>query len=568
MEKEKHVELDRQWWKEGIVYQIYPRSFQDTSGSGIGDLRGIIKRLDYIKSLGVDIIWLNPVYESPNDDNGYDISDYRSIMKEFGTMADFDELLIGMKERGLRLVMDLVVNHSSDEHYWFQESRKSRENPYRDYYHWWPAEKGTPPKRWSFFDVESNAWKYDQQTNAYYLHCFSVKQPDLKWENPKLREEIYDLMRFWFDKGVDGFRMDVISFISKDTDFPELPERYNGEFIPFYANGPKLHDYLQEMNQKVLSQYDVMTVGEAPGVSIDQALQFVNEDRKELNMFFHFDLMSLDREAGETFMMQKEPWKLTEFKKIHSDWDATFSNKGWGSMYLNNHDFPRSVSRWGNDSKTHWYNSATMLQTFLLTMRGTPYFYYGEEIGMTNIKFEALSDYRDINTLNRAETIRQQGGDLEAFIENEKDASRDNARTPMQWDASENAGFSTKNPWINVNSNYRDGINVAAQEADTHSVLNYFRQMVQLRKNHLALVYGSYELLLPENEQVYAYTRSLEKERYLILLGFSEDRATVHFDEMKDVQAKLLISNDDAEVTVHSGTFEVRPYQAMVYKLF
>lgn len=568
MQKEKHLELNRQWWKEGIVYQIYPRSFQDTSGNGIGDLRGIIKRLDYIKSLGVDIIWLNPVYESPNDDNGYDISDYRSIMKEFGTMADFDELLAGMKERGLRLVMDLVVNHSSDEHRWFQESRKSRANPYRDYYHWWPAEKGIPPKRWSFFDVESNAWKYDQQTDAYYLHCFSVKQPDLKWENPKLREEIYDLMRFWFDKGVDGFRMDVISFISKDTDFPKLPEKYNGEFIPFYANGPKLHDYLLEMNQKVLSQYDVMTVGEAPGVHIDEALQFVNEDRNELNMFFHFDLMSLDRETGETFMMQKEPWKLTEFKKIHSDWDGVFANKGWGSIYLNNHDFPRSVSRWGNDSKTHWYNSATMLQTFLLTMRGTPYFYYGEEIGMTNIKFETLSDYRDINTINRAETIRQQGGDLEAFIENEKDASRDNARTPMQWDSSENAGFSVENPWISVNGNCREGINVAAQEADTHSVLNYFRKMVQLRKSHLTLIYGEYQLLLPENEQVYAYTRSLEKECYLILLSFSEDRATVHFDEMSGTQAKLLISNDDANTRVDNGTFEVRPYQAMVYKLF
>lgn len=562
------MELNRQWWKEGIVYQIYPRSFQDTSGNGIGDLCGVIKRLDYIKSLGVDIIWLNPVYESPNDDNGYDISDYRSIMKEFGTMADFDELLAGMKERGLRLVMDLVVNHSSDEHRWFQESRKSRENPYRDYYHWWPAEKGTPPKRWSFFDVQSNAWKYDQQTDAHYLHCFSIKQPDLKWENPKLREEIYDLMRFWFEKGVDGFRMDVISFISKDTDFPELPEKYNGEFIPFYANGPKLHDYLHEMNQKVLSQYDVMTVGEAPGVHIDQALQFVNEDREELNMFFHFDLMSLDRETGETFMMQKEPWKLTEFKKIHSDWDSTFSAKGWGSMYLNNHDFPRSVSRWGNDSKAHWHNSATMLQTFLLTMRGTPYFYYGEEIGMTNIKFDELSDYRDINTINRAETIRQQGGDLEAFIENEKDASRDNARTPMQWDDSENAGFSKENPWIKINSNYKVGINVAAQEADKHSVLNYFRQMVQLRKNHLALIYGDYKLLLPENEQVYAYTRSLEKERYLILLGFSEDKATVQFDETKGTQAKLLLSNDDADALVDNCIFEVRPYQAMVYKLF
>jgi len=287
-------ELNRQWWKEGIVYQIYPRSFQDTTGNGIGDIQGIIKRLDYIKSLGVDIIWLNPVYESPNDDNGYDISDYQNIMKEFGSMADFDKLLAGMKERGLKLIMDLVVNHSSDEHKWFQESRKSRENPYRDYYHWWPAENGTPPKRWSFFDVASNAWKYDEKTDAYYLHYFSVKQPDLNWENQKVRQEVYDLMQFWFEKGIDGFRMDVISFISKDTSFQELPESYNGEFISFYSDGPKLHKYLNEMNQSVLSKYDIMTVGEAPGVSIDQALDFVDEDREELNMFFHFDLMGLD----------------------------------------------------------------------------------------------------------------------------------------------------------------------------------------------------------------------------------------------------------------------------------
>lgn len=562
------MKLNRQWWKEGIVYQIYPRSFQDTTGNGVGDLQGVIKRLDYIKSLGVDIIWLNPVYDSPNDDNGYDIRDYRSIMNEFGSMSDFDELLAGMKARGLKLVMDLVVNHSSDEHEWFEESRKSRTNPYRDYYHWWPAENGTPPKRWSFFDVESNAWKYDEKTDAYYLHCFSVKQPDLKWENPKVRQEIYDLMRFWFDKGVDGFRMDVISFISKDTDFPELPEEYNGEFIPYYANGPKLHDYLQEMNQEVLKDYDVMTVGEAPGVNIDQALNFVDEDRNELNMFFHFDLMALDREPGETFMMRKEPWKLTEFKKIHSDWDAVFAKKGWGSMYLNNHDFPRSVSRWGNDSKTHWYNSATMLQTFLLTMRGTPYFYYGEEIGMTNIRFENLSDYKDINTINRAETMRQNGVDLAAFIENEKDASRDNARTPMQWDTSENSGFSTEKPWIKVNENYRDGINVAAQDTDKDSVLHYFRQMIQIRKDHLALIYGGYELLLPENEQVYVYTRSFENRSYLILLSFSTESVSIHLKDFAGNEAKLLISNDDAFSKVDDGNFKVRPYQAMVYKLF
>ncbi|QLG46432.1 glycoside hydrolase family 13 protein [Costertonia aggregata] len=559
--------VNRQWWKEGIVYQIYPRSFQDTSGNGIGDINGIAQRLDYIKSLGVDIIWLNPVYESPNDDNGYDISDYRSIMAEFGTMAEFDALLSGIKERGLKLVMDLVVNHSSDEHKWFVESKKSRDNPYRDYYHWWPAEKGTPPKRWSYFDIDGNAWKYDKTTDAYYLHYFSVKQPDLKWENQKLRQEIYDIMKFWFNKGVDGFRMDVIPFISKDINYPELPKEFNENFIPFYANGPKLHEYLYEMHTQVLSKYDVMTVGEAPGVTTDQALDFVAEHREELDMFFHFDLMSLDREQDEVFWMNKEKWKLTEFKAIHSKWDAVFAEEGWGSLYLNNHDFPRSVSRWGNDSKTHWYNSATMLQTFLLTMRGTPYFYYGEEIGMTNINFKNITDYRDINTLNRFEMAKSNGENLEDFIENEKHASRDNARTPMQWDATQHAGFSSQKPWIKVNDNYTEGLNVAEQEVDKTSVLNYFRQMVHIRKTHLGLVYGKYDLLLPESEEVYAYTRTWENTKYLVLLSFSTKGISFKLEGLMFDRAKVLISNDDVETPHEKGSFYLEPYQSIVYEL-
>ncbi|NHF61299.1 alpha-glucosidase [Flavobacteriaceae bacterium TP-CH-4] len=559
---------DRKWWKEGIVYQIYPRSFQDTTGNGVGDLQGIIRRLDYIKSLGVDIIWLNPVYTSPNDDNGYDIADYRAIMPEFGTMADFDHLLAGMKARGLKLVMDLVVNHSSDEHQWFEESRKSRTNPYRNYYHWWPAEKGTPPKRWSYFDVEGSAWKYDETTNAYYLHYFSEKQPDLNWENPRVRKEIHDIMRFWFDKGVDGFRMDVISFISKDPDYPELPEKYKGDFVSYYSNGPRLHQYLHEMHTEVLGRYDVMTVGEAPGIGLDRALDFVDGDRQELNMFFHFDLMALDREENEVFLMRKEPWKLREFKAIHSKWDAAFAEKGWGSIYLNNHDFPRSVSRWGNDSTSTWHNAATMLQTFVLTMRGTPYFLYGEEIGMTNIKFDDITDYKDINTLNRYEIVKKEGGDLTAFIENEKSASRDNARTPMQWDESENAGFSSTTPWLKVNNNYTRGINVAVQERDTQSVLNYFRRLVQLRKDHPALVYGAYQLLQEAHEEIYAYSRTWEEDRFLILLGFSSSKSEITLDEINFERAELLLSNDEIVEKAWKKTFELRPYQACVYRLY
>ena len=561
--------LERQWWKEGIVYQIYPRSFQDTTGDGVGDIRGIIQRLDYIKNLGVDIIWLNPIYKSPNDDNGYDISDYQNIMEEFGTMEDFDLMLSEMKKLGLRMVMDLVVNHCSDEHQWFVESKKSRENPYRDYFHWWPAENGTPPERWSFFDVASNAWKYEKETDAYYLHYFSQKQPDLKWENPKVRQEIYDMMTFWFDKGIDGFRMDVIPFISKDISFPELPKEYNGEFIPYYANGPKLHEYLREMNQKVLSKYDIMTVGEAIGVSVDRALDFVDDDRKELNMFFHFDLLALDREEGETFKMRSDQWKLTEFKEIHSKWDAVFAEKGWGSMFLNNHDFPRSVSRWGNDSTAHWYNSATMLHTFLLSMKGTPYFYYGEEIGMTNVRFNNIEDYKDINTINRYKSIVDNGEDVKAFIENEKDASRDNARTPMQWSVAANAGFTTGKPWIKVNENYKEGINVDSQISDKSSVLNYFRRMVDVRKQNLVLIYGDYQLLLKDNEEIYAYTRTLDEDRCLVLLSFSTKKISITLDELNFETAKLLISNDeDHAVRVKKdAVFSVKPYQAMIYKL-
>ncbi len=562
-------DLNRQWWKESVVYQIYPRSFQDSDGDGIGDLIGITSRLDYIQSLGVDVIWLNPVFKSPNDDNGYDISDYRAIMDEFGTMEDFDRLLAGMKKRGLKLLMDLVPNHTSDEHHWFVEARKSRDNPYRDYYHWWPAEDGIPPQRFSFFDVSGNAWQYDQQTDAYYLHYFTVKQPDLKWENPRVRQEIYDIMKFWIDKGVDGFRMDVIPFISKHLPFTEIPDEYSGNFMSYYADGPNLHTYLHEMNQKVLTRYGVMSVGEAPGVTLDQALNFVDEDREELNMFFHFDLMRLDRSIEDFASPRKECWNLTEFKKIFSDWDAVFANKGWGSVFLDNHDFPRAVSRWGNDSTEHWYNSATMLQTFLLTMRGTPYFYQGGEIGMTNVNFDNIEDYRDVNTLNKYQAVKENGGDLQLFLENEKPVARDNVRTPMQWDQSANAGFSAGIPWIGVNKNYLHGINVAEQERDVNSVLNYFRRMIQIRKENLVLVYGAYQLLLEDNEQVYAYTRKLGNERCLVLLSFSTESSQIELDQDLYRVAHLLISNRPDNQTEHKTdhVFELLPYQCLVYKL-
>ena len=562
------MKVSRSWWKEGIVYQIYPRSFKDTTGNGIGDLRGIIEKLDYIASLGVTIIWLNPIYDSPNDDNGYDIRDYRKIMSEFGTMLDFEELLAGMKERNLKLVMDLVVNHCSDEHQWFQESRKSRTNKYRDYFHWWPAEKGDPPKRWSYFDTDANAWKYDAQTDAYYLHYFAVKQPDLKWENPEVRREIYEMMHFWLQKGVDGFRMDVIPFISKDTSYPDFKATEPHEYIAFYANGPRVHEYLRELNQEVISKYDAFTVGEGPGISIDQALDFVHEDRKEMDMFFHFDLMSLDRKPGEVFSMRQEKWTLPEFKKIFNNWDSAFAKAGWGSLFLANHDFPRALSRWGNDSPEHRKNSATLLHTFLLSMRGTPYFYQGDEIGMTNVCFTDIADYRDINTINRYQQVLNKSGDVNAFMESEKHAARENARTPMHWDATKNAGFTHAAPWIPVNTNFRKGVNVADQEEEKYSIIKYFRSMTEVRTKYPALVYGDYECLDPDHTEIYAYIRTLDEQRFLVILNFCDEITTyVLPSHIKYNRIVKVISNDLILDDQTYREFMLNPWQSIIYKL-
>jgi len=552
---------DRAWWKEAVVYQIYPRSFKDSDGDGIGDLKGIISKLDYIKSLGIDVVWLNPVYASPNDDNGYDISDYQDIMKEFGTMEDFDNLLKGMHDRGLKLVMDLVVNHCSSEHEWFRQARSSRDNPYREYFHWWPAEKGKPAKRYSFFDVNNDAWKYDSLTDSYYLHYFSVKQPDLNWENPKVREEIYKMMRFWFDKGVDGFRMDVIPFISKDTTFPELPAEYNGDMIRYYANGPHLHEYLQEMNREVLSKYDIMTVAEGAGVTYREALDFVDPDRHELNMAYHFDGMNIGYLPGQFKVMDPEGYSLVEFKKVYSLWDSVFAEKGWGTIYLGNHDQPRMVTRWGNDSPEYRELSSKMLSTFLLTMGGTPYYYFGDELGMKNIKFDHIEDYRDIESINMYQQVLNNNGDTKAFIEAQKISARDNGRTPFQWDASHNAGFTAGIPWLKVNPDYIS-VNVEAQENDPNSVLNYFRKLVGLRKQYLTLVYGKYELLDKDNPDVYSYKRSLSNESLLVMLNF-RDKASIATTGIDLSKSEILMHN-------YPGGFDgkrLRPYEAIVYKL-
>jgi len=548
-----------------VVYQVYPRSFKDTDGDGIGDLRGVTSRLDYIKSLGVDVVWLNPVYQSPNDDNGYDISDYRAIMSQMGSMADFDAMLRGMHQRGLKLIMDLVVNHTSDEHPWFRESRSSRDNPYRGYYHWWPAERGTPPKRWSYFDQEANAWRYDSTTNAYYLHYFSRKQPDLNWENPRVRREVYDLMKFWFDKGVDGFRMDVIPFISKDTTFPPLPDAYHGNYVAYYAKGPHLHQYLQEMNREVLSKYDVMTVGEGGGVAVEDALKFVADDRHELQTFFQFDVVDYwGRRHGNFMYPDSSNRSLPVLKGIISRWDSVFERAGWGTVFLGNHDQSRMVSRFGNDAPAYRATSAKMLHTLLLTLRATPYIYNGDELGMANIRFNDIGEYRDLMTINYYRRLEREGGDLREFLAAQADLSRDNARTPMQWSADSNTGFSGGTPWISVNPDYRT-VNVAREERDTGSVLQYVRRMIRLRKSEPTLVYGRYTLLDRANPDVFAYTRSLGQRILMVALSFSPRGGRTAVPSGYTI-GKTLINNSVAS-PVQGAQVVLQPYQAVVLEL-
>ena len=543
-----------QWWKEAVIYQIYPRSFKDSDGDGVGDLRGIINKLDYIKSLGVNMVWINPIYASPNADNGYDISDYRAIQREFGTNEDFDELLKGLHDRDIKFVMDLVVNHSSDEHEWFKQSRSSRDNPYRDYYHWWPAEKGKPNYRWSFFDPKGEAWKYDSLTDAYYLHYFAQKQPDLNWENPKVRQEVYDIMKYWADKGVDGFRLDAFQFISKDLDFPPLPEGYEKEVIKYYGMGPNIHPYIKEMYDQVLSKYDVFAVSEGAGSSFEDAHALVDKDRNELQMAYHF-------EAGD-MVRDLSGYTLETFKEVHSRWDSAFAEKGWLSVFLANHDKARMVNRFGNPSPQFRAPSTKMLNTFILSMRGTPYCYYGDELGMTNINFDSIEQYQDIAAINGYEKVKSEGGDLDQYMAELKFLSRDNGRTPMQWDDTENAGFTTGNPWLPVNSNYRE-INVEVQQNESNSCLSHFKEMIDLRLKTPALIYGAYEMVEPNHETVYAYTRSYNDQQYLVVLNFSDQTSSIDLSnfDLSDVSI-----NNYQVLNKEGSTLNLEPYQAVIFK--
>ncbi|MEI2356622.1 glycoside hydrolase family 13 protein [Mesobacillus zeae] len=552
--------MEKKWWKESVVYQIYPRSFMDSNGDGIGDLRGITSKLDYLKKLGVDVIWLSPVYKSPNDDNGYDISDYQDIMDEFGTMEDWSELLEGLHARGMKLMMDLVVNHSSDEHHWFIESRKDKDSPFRDYYIWRQGKDGQEPNNWTSF-FSGPAWQYDEETDEYYLHLFSKKQPDLNWENPELRKNIYDMMTWWLEKGVDGFRMDVINLISKVDGLPSAKEGGGSEF---FMNGPRVHEYLQEMNREVLSKYDVMTVGECPGATVEDAAHYANVENTELNMIFTFEHMDLDSGSGGKWDVQ--PWKLRDLKDVMTKWQKGLEGQGWNSLYLNNHDQPRMVSRFGNDT-AYRVESAKMLATFLHMMQGTPYIYQGEEIGMTNVRFN-LEDYNDIEIHNMyREKVTEGGADHDKVMEAIHYKGRDNARTPVQWDSSENAGFTKGTPWLKVNPNYKE-INAVAALADHDSIFYYYQKLIKLRKEHDIIVYGTYDLILEENEKIYAYTRTLGEEMLLVVCNFTEN--TPFFElpaSISQKPAKLLIGNYHIENSRETESFTLKPYEARVYLL-
>ena len=553
--------MEKKWWKESVVYQVYPRSFCDSNGDGIGDLNGITSKLDYLKELGIDVIWLSPVYQSPNDDGGYDISDYQAIMKEFGTMEDFDRLLASAHERGIKIVMDLVVNHSSDEHKWFIESRKSTDNPYRDYYIWRPAkEDGSLPNNWGSC-FSGPAWEYDKTTDMYYLHLFSKKQPDLNWENPVVRQEVYDMMNWWLEKGVDGFRMDVISLISKEPGLPDYePETTGYAAYNAGANGPRVHEFLQEMREKSLNNADTMTVGECAGVTLEEAKKYARSDGKELNMVFQFEHMEADYDEV-TGKWTTKKLDLRVLKEILTRWQKGLEDIAWNSLYWENHDQPRSVSRFGNDSDQYREISAKMLATCVHMMQGTPYVYQGEELGMTNCPFNTLENLRDLESINAFHELTEQGKiseeDMLAAI-NYK--GRDNARTPMQWDDSDYAGFSTAEPWIMVNPNYTK-INAKDQVNREDSVFKYYQKLIRLRHESDLIVYGTYDLILDDDKDIYAYTRTLNNDKLIVYCNFSENTREVELPE-EFTAGKILISNyNDAVVNTR---LTLRPYEAIV----
>lgn len=555
--------MNEKWWKNAVVYQIYPRSFKDSNGDGIGDLEGIYDKLDYLAELGIDVIWMSPVYKSPNDDNGYDISDYQDIMDDFGTMDDFDRVLKKAHSLNIKIMMDLVVNHTSDEHKWFIESKKSKDNPYHDYYMWAdPDKNGNPPNRWESC-FSGSAWEYVESVGQFYLHSFSRKQPDLNWDNPKVREEVFKMMTWWCDKGIDGFRMDVISMISKYPGLPDGPENGNGYTGNTSCDGPNIHKYLREMNEKVLSKYRLITVGECPGVNAEQAKKYANIDGSELDMIFQFEHVSGSAlKPCHHGKWDGEAMTMPELRANFTKWQKDLEGCAWNSLFLSNHDQPRCVSRFGNDSEQYRELSAKMLATMTHFQKGTPYVYQGEELGMTNAYMENIADYRDIESLNAyKELTTKENIPAKTVMGYIKAVGRDNARTPMQWDASDNGGFTSGTPWLQVNKNYKT-INAAAQVNDPDSVFAYYKKLIALRHTNEVMVDGVYDVLIPDHPQIYAYTRTLGDKQLLVLCNDSDTNVAIPAELQKKIHAakNILIQNykDTDESTL-------RPYEAVVY---
>ncbi|WP_204195314.1 alpha-glucosidase [Staphylococcus sp. GFQ9D221P] len=551
--------MNKQWWKEAVAYQVYPRSFNDSNNDGIGDLPGVIEKLDYLKDLGIDVIWLSPMYKSPNDDNGYDISDYKDIMDEFGTMHDFNQLLEGVHKRGMKLILDLVVNHTSDEHPWFIESKSSKDNPKRDWYIWEkPKSDGSEPNNWeSIFN--GSTWEFDEQTKEYYFHLFSKKQPDLNWDNPAVRNEIFDMMNWWFEKGIDGFRVDAITHIKKSFESGDLSVPEGKTYAPAFdvdMNQPGIQTWLQEMKDKSLSQYNIMTVGEANGVNPDNAEDWVGEDKGKFNMIFQFEHLGLWNTGDVKF-------DVKSYKTILNRWQKKLENVGWNALFIENHDQPRRVSTWGDD-KTYWYESATSHAIVYFLQQGTPFIYQGQEIGMTNYPFESIETFNDVAVVNEYNIVKAQNGDTSALLEKHKMENRDNSRTPMQWNQNKNAGFSDHQPWFPVNPNYQQ-INVAEQQDNPNSILHFYKAMIQLKKSDDVYTYGKFDLVDTNNEQVFAYTRTLDDKQVLIVGNLTDQITSLNMpDYMSNHSNHILLHNyKDRAINMKA----LRPFEAFVLDL-
>lgn len=555
------------WWKKAVVYQIYPKSFHDTQGNGVGDIQGIIEKLDYLKNLGVDVIWLTPIYKSPQRDNGYDISDYYSIQEEYGTMEDFDRLVTEGHKRGLKIIMDIVVNHTSTEHEWFKQAASSKENRYRDFYIWKdPKEDGSVPTNW-ISKFGGPAWEFDERTDQYYLHLFDVTQADLNWENDELRQEVYKMMNFWFEKGVDGFRLDVINLISKNQEFPDddgsVPP---GDGRKFYTDGPRVHEFIHEMNKEVFSKYDSMTVGEMSSTTIDHCIKYSNPSRDELSMTFNFHHLKVDYPNGEKWALGEMDFHA--LKNILSTWQTEMNRGGgWNALFWCNHDQPRIVSRYGNDGEYH-IQSAKMLATTIHMMQGTPYIYQGEEFGMTDPKFTSIEQYRDVESINMYNILKEKGMPEAEVLEILRHKSRDNSRTPVQWNDSDQAGFTTGTPWIEVASNYKE-INAERAIKDPNSIFYHYKKLISLRKEYDIITDGDYELLLEDDEQIFAYIRSTDTEKLLVVNNFYSQPTVFQLPDHIDVDGfsrEQLISNYSDSVNTFEN-MELRPYESVVYYL-